>query len=1068
MARFAWLLTSSLSFSILSTVFPAGAHFQAPTNFSTFNVEQWVPSLDYVPHKQQATFSRITIPFPIQNKTARPWDPVTQGSTGNLTSHDRQKRASCGGPTPDNPSKFWLETITHSGESSFLDSTYKHNYKVFRNVVTDFGADNTGAKDASAAIQNAINAGASNGPNRASHSMGTTGQPAIIYLPAGTYLMEGSLQLYVGTVIVGDALNPPTLKASANFPNDHIVYGKDPHLGGTINFYIGFKNVIIDSTSVAASKSITLLDWTVSQATQLTNVVFTMPTYSNHVGVTSQYDSNSNIILNDLTFNGGAIGMELSGQQWILKGITINGANVGIKAGAFQLVCLDCNLSNGATGIDASGISGSLTVIDSSGNSLGNMIVSSNAGGSAQNSIILENVQCTNSGSTVSLNNNAVLSGSVTSTWVHGNMYSGGATTPTHAQGSQVTTPRANVLLGANSKYFTMAPPTYAQYSSSQFINVKTVSGLPVMGDGATDDTANINAILAQYAGCKIIYFPAGTYIVTGTIFVPAGSIIVGDAYASAISATGSNFWNPNAPTTMVKVGNAGDVGVAQFTDMMFTVADVLQGCKLVEVNIAGAAPGDVGFWNTHFRIGGAVGSKVQTNCYGSPDQCKAAWGLLHLTSTSSAYIENMWGWTADHDLDGNGGTTTIATGRGLLVEATKGTWLVGTAMEHHTLYQYNFEYAQNVFSAFQQSETPYWQGWGSPDLAPAPWSSNLIASDPNFSNCDANDAGCRMAFFERIRGSSNLFLYGGCVWTFFNHNGGCNGDCQANAVRILSSAGSVYLYGTNVKAISNIVLENTAAAAKESDNSGGWGGVVAAYLHNVGSGSRRRRSSNANGAAVTGNGLNWYSSSLTSGAAGYQDPEYYYCFRGSAANFPPIQNWMGFTAMFDLNQQTSMALVESGPIQGAIWNAIVEVSAAAKVDPRLILAVVMQESSGNVYVGCTNNGVQNCGLMQAYAGSVSFNPNDPQGSITQMIIDGTQGTAQGGGLVQWFNNENVGANTGGNPYNVLRGYNSGSINFNDLDDSQGATASDGMVMMAMDIELLVDGSDGYIGSHRE
>ncbi|RHZ59231.1 hypothetical protein CDV55_106081 [Aspergillus turcosus] len=1019
MARFAGLLTLSLSFSILSTALPAGTHLQTPTDFSTFNVEQWVPSFDY-------------------NKTARPWDPVTHASTGNLTSHGSHKRGSCGGPSPDSPSKFWYETITHNGESSFLDSTYKDNYKVFRNVVTDFGADNTGATDASAAIQNAINAGASNGPNRASHSMGTTGQPAIVYLPAGTYLLDGSLQLYVGTVIVGDALNPPTLKASANFPTDHIIYGKDPNLGGTINFYIAFKNVIIDSTAVAASTSITLLDWTVSQATQLTNVVFNMPTYSNHVGVTSQYDSNSNIILNDLTFNGGAIGMELSGQQWILKGITINGANVGIKAGGFQLVCLDCNLSNGATGIDASGISGSLTVIDSSGNSLGNMIVSSNAGGSAQNSIILENVQCTNSGSTVSLNNNAVLSGSVTNTWVHGNLYSGGATTPAYEQGSQVTTPRANVLLGANSKYFTMAPPTYAQYSSSQFINIKTVSGLPVMGDGATDDTANINAILAQYAGCKIIYFPAGTYIVTGTIFVPAGSIIVGDAYASAISATGSNFWNPDAPTTMVKVGNAGDVGVAQFTDMLFTVADVLQGCKLVEVNMAGAAPGDVGFWNSHFRIGGAVGSKVQTNCYGTPDQCKAAWGLLHLTSTSSAYIENMWGWTADHDLDGNGGTTTIATGRGLLVEATKGTWLVGTAMEHHTLYQYNFEYAQNVFSAFQQSETPYWQGWGSPDLAPAPWSSNLIASDPNFSNCDASDAGCRMALFERIHGSSNLFLYGGCVWAFFNNNGGCNGDCQANAVRILSSAGSVYLYGTNVKAISNIVLEDTVAAAKESDNYGGWGGVVAAYLHNGSNGG----SGDGNPNVVTGNGLNWYSSSLTDGATAYQDPEYYYCFGGPAANFPPFGNWMGFTEMFDLNQQTSMALVESGEIQGDIWNAIVEVSAAAKVDPRLILAVVMQESSGNVYVGCTNNGVQNCGLMQAYAGSVSFDPNDPQGSITQMIIDGTQGTAQGGGLVQWFNNDNVGANTGGNPYNVLRGYNSGSINFNDLDDPQGATAS--------------------------
>jgi glucan 1,3-beta-glucosidase len=37
-----------------------------------------------------------------------------------------------------------------------MSSTYKDNYVVFRNVVTDFGADNTGATDASVAIQNAI------------------------------------------------------------------------------------------------------------------------------------------------------------------------------------------------------------------------------------------------------------------------------------------------------------------------------------------------------------------------------------------------------------------------------------------------------------------------------------------------------------------------------------------------------------------------------------------------------------------------------------------------------------------------------------------------------------------------------------------------------------------------------------------------------------------------------------------------------------------------------------------------------------------------------------------------
>ncbi len=127
-----------------------------------------------------------------------------------------------------------------------------------------------------------------------------------------------------------------------------------------------------------------------------------------------------------------------------------------------------------------------------------------------------------------------------------------------------------------------MAPPTYSQYSVSQFVNVKNVTGLPVRGDGVTDDTAHINAILQQSAGCQIVYFPAGTYIVTGTIFVPVGSIIIGDAFASAISAVGSFFANANAPSTHGPGREPGDVGTAQISDMVFTVADILPGCTLV------------------------------------------------------------------------------------------------------------------------------------------------------------------------------------------------------------------------------------------------------------------------------------------------------------------------------------------------------------------------------------------------------------------------------------------------------------------------------------------------------
>src|SRR5699024_5765634 len=117
-------------------------------------------------------------------------------------------------------------------------------------------------------------------------------------------------------------------------------------------------------------------------------------------------------------------------------------------------------------------------------------------------------------------------------------------------------------------------------------------------------------------------------------------------------------------------------------------------GCKLVEVNMAGGRPGDVGFWNTHFRIGGARGSKVQTQC-SDPATCRAARMCAHLTATSSSYWENSWCWSADHDLDDDNAANPSTAG-GFLVESVKGTWLLGIGTEHNVLYQMNIHKAQN------------------------------------------------------------------------------------------------------------------------------------------------------------------------------------------------------------------------------------------------------------------------------------------------------------------------------------------------------------------------------------
>lgn len=291
---------------------------------------------------------------------------------------------------PTNPSSFWYEEINHNGISPFI--TDGSSWVVYRNVKTQFGAKGDGSTDDTAAIQNAINTGNSIA-SRTSNSWGTTGQPAVVYLPSGTYVLSSPLQLYVGTVIMGNPLDPPVLKASAGFSGEYIIYGKDPNQGSTTNFYIAIKNVVIDSTNINPSTSITLLDWSVSQATQLFNVVFNMPDYSTgHIGI-QMPEGGSGTIMNDVTFNGGVIGINFSNQQYMFRGITFNGCTTGIVIdNCFDCVFQDITFENVATGLDAtSGSAGSIVILDSTASNVYH-VISTAAESTGQDSIIIENL----------------------------------------------------------------------------------------------------------------------------------------------------------------------------------------------------------------------------------------------------------------------------------------------------------------------------------------------------------------------------------------------------------------------------------------------------------------------------------------------------------------------------------------------------------------------------------------------------------------------------------------------------------------------------------------------------
>jgi glucan 1,3-beta-glucosidase len=212
------------------------------------------------------------------------------------------------------PAAYWYEQVNHNGVVS--GST---TYTVFRNV-KDYGAKGDGITDDTAAIQSAINTGANSSSPRTS-SGSSYRAPAVVYFPAGTYLVKSGLSNYVSTVLMGDPANRPTIKADSSFSGAVLLTGQDTVTNGLIGFYYEIKNLIFDTTSVPPAKSITLLTWSVSQACQVSNVLFNMPIgATGHTGIETT-GQNSPLLLNDLQFFGGGVGLSIVATQYQFKTI---------------------------------------------------------------------------------------------------------------------------------------------------------------------------------------------------------------------------------------------------------------------------------------------------------------------------------------------------------------------------------------------------------------------------------------------------------------------------------------------------------------------------------------------------------------------------------------------------------------------------------------------------------------------------------------------------------------------------------------------------------------------------
>jgi hypothetical protein len=498
----------------------------------------------------------------------------------------------------------------------------------------------------------------------------------------------------------------------------------------------------------------------------------------------------------DLTFTGGAFGIWGGNQQftaqrmtftncrtavylnwdwgWTWKSISVNNADYG-----FQLVA-----TSGGSAV------GSVYVLDSVFNDVGTVMQimpSSNNTATGTTGITLDNVAFTGvTHGVIDTNGKSYLAGNVGSvdTWVLGPLYFEAAKQG-NSLGFQYSTPRESTLVSDSNSlgglpkpmFFERAKPQYEDKPASSFVHMKDYA----TGDGITDDTkAFQNAVNAHADGNTIIYVDSGAYILTDTVTIPPGVKLVGEAWAQIV-ASGSNFANPRSTRPMLRVGNAGDAGSVEMQDLIFTTLSATPGLILVEWNLRADGHGSAGIWDCHARLGGAKGSDLMSaNCPASStssngDACKVGSLMMHLTEYGSAYVENMWLWVADHDLDdldlsnNNNAMTQLSVynARGFLIESRLSTWLYATASEHSVYYQYNFNKAKNVFAGMIQTETPYYQPV---PLPPNPFLDALgdFSSDLVINCSDNTVTGCDAAWALIIRDSENIFIAGAGLYSWF------------------------------------------------------------------------------------------------------------------------------------------------------------------------------------------------------------------------------------------------------------------------------------------------------------
>lgn len=752
-------------------------------------------------------------------------------------------------------SGFWMETIERKGTV-----WGNEGFKVFRNVKTDYNAVGDGEADDTDAINKAISDAEGAAVQRCAAVPwcdSSTITPAIVYFPEGTYKVSKPIVMLYYTQLVGNAKIRPVLAASADFKGMAVVDSNPYNDSGVPiwtnqnNFFRQVRNFEIDLNAMPETAGAGI-HWQVAQATSLQNIKFNMkPKSPNNKQLGIFMENGSGGWASDLEFVGGDIGAFIGSQQFTMRNLRFSGHHTAIYMNwnwgwTFSNISIDdCDMGMDMANNPSNQTVGSVVFSDSK---ISNTPVGVNISWTQENSLpaagsnlILDNVDMTSGVDhpVQYIDGTDLLqrTGDIIEAWATGDGYDydgSSALESKRASGNIKAPNKAKSLLDSNGAIYGRSKPQYENVPASKFKSAKTFG---CKGDGETDDTQCVQEFLDSVQQDEIAYFDHGAFIVTDTVKVPKNIKIVGEIWSLLVA---KGFKDPKKPKAVFQIGQPGDKGAVEISDIIFQSTGPNGGAVMIEWNLE-SEQGDSGMWDAHVRIGGSLKTDLDSiTCPTSQGEnpkpeCQGVFLMFHATKSAKGILcENTWFWVADHDLDTNSPRQiSIYSGRGVLVESPGPTWFWGTASEHSIFYNYQFKDAGAYFGGFMQTETPYMQPV---PLAPKPFEPNADYDDPQFTVCKdhTGDVPCQDAWGMRVWNSRDMLIYSTGMYSFFNnYKQLCTPEqkCQQNMIHIQNS--QIDMYAVSTKAAVNMIVDDDVGLVKDADHRSNFCATIAYYFTN-------------------------------------------------------------------------------------------------------------------------------------------------------------------------------------------------------------------------------------------